>query len=208
MGVLTFSRTRGIGESMREAVRCETPSPSWGSFCPSTHSGIQASLLCLFGYPASLLTTCPWRHFLSSGYQDPGSSAGFSSWTGNALQSQQTLCLWRENGPQTHPGCLWTVRLHSSVAMCVCVHLRTLGFLSNKISDCCKLSLGDGLARQSRGLVVVPDLLRALLQKAQGTVMVIRTVVCRGKKALKQLKQRTQSQQDRDREGRRQHLVS
>lgn len=90
---------------------------------------------------------------------------------------------------------------------CVCVHLRTLGFLSNKISDCCKLSLGDGLARQSRGLVVVPDLLRALLQKAQGTVMVIRTVVCRGKKALKQLKQRTQSQQDRNRKGRRQHLT-
>lgn len=115
-----FFQDQGHGESMREAVRCETPSSSWGSFCPSTHSGIQAGLLCLFGYPASLLTTCPWRHFLSSGYQDPGSSAGFSSWTGNALQSQQTLCLGRENGPQTHPGCLWTVRLHSSVAMCVC----------------------------------------------------------------------------------------
>lgn len=95
-------------------------------------------------------------------------------------------CAWgRENGPQTHPGCLWTVRLHSSVAMCV--HPRTTGFLSNKMSDCCKLSLGNGLARQSRGLVVVPDLLRALFQWAQGTVVVIRTVFCRGKKALKQL---------------------
>lgn len=166
-----FFQDQGIWESIREAVRCKTPSPSWGSFCPSTHAGIQAGLLCLFSYPASLLTTCPWRHFLSSGYQDPGSSAGFSSWTGNTLQSQQTQCLGRENGPQTHPDCLWTVRLHSSVAMCV--HPRTPGLLSNKMSHCCKLSLGNGLARQSRGLVV-PDLLRALFQKAQGTVVVIR----------------------------------